>query len=117
MNSKSINNKTMNSKASSEMWWVIIGAVIALIVLIVLLVLFTGKTRGLEGGLTDCAGKGGVCVASGDCPSNTLQSGTFECSDSVKPQCCVGIPKKCFDDSQCDINKERCRDSYCYSIS
>ncbi len=86
-------------KGSTEMWWIIIGAVIALIVVIILLVMFTGKTRDLEEGATECGGKGGICaVRSTDatvenCPANTLEASTFSCS--ANEVCCIGIPKKC----------------------
>ena len=53
----------MAKKASANMWWIIIGAVIALVVMIILMVMFTGKTQPLEQGLSDCEGKGGVCVS------------------------------------------------------
>ena len=106
----------MAKKASSEMWWIIIGAVIALIVLIVLLVMFTGKTKNLEGGLGSC-GAGGVCVEKGNCPAGTSKSEIFTCSDIEKPQCCIGIPKKCSSDADCVTNKEKCdvEGGYCYA--
>lgn len=72
------------------MWWIIIGAVIALVVLIVLMVIFTTKTGRLEGGLSDCEGKGGVCAAE-VCPSGTLSTSAFDCKASEK--CCLGSPK------------------------
>ncbi|MBI2666420.1 hypothetical protein HYX13_02295 [Candidatus Woesearchaeota archaeon] len=115
---------SMNKRAGSEMWWIIIGAVIALIVLIVLLVLFTGKTRGLEGGLTDCEGKGGVCVSNGDCPSGTLETSTFTCGkdpdgESEGQLCCVGIAKKCTSANlaaDCgNANEWECIEEYCYA--
>jgi len=52
-------------KASANMWWIIIGAVIALIVMIVLLVMFTGKSGTLEKGILDCESKGGTCMDKG----------------------------------------------------
>jgi len=79
------------------MWWIIIGAVIALIVLIILMLLFTKQSDTLVGGISECEGKGGVCSSSTDpvCPSNTLQTSTFTCSGNNV--CCIGIPKKCKD--------------------
>ncbi len=68
------------------MWWIIIGAVIALVVLIVLMVIFTAKTTKLEGGLLDCESKGGECVDSGVC-TEVLKgsvSSAFDCSKSVR---------------------------------
>ncbi len=110
----------MARKGSTEMWWIIIGAVIALIVLIILLVLFTGKTRGLEAGLTECEGKSGICSTTTDptCPSNTLQTSTFSCSGNGV--CCIGIPKKCTaldDKTTCGKDSISCKqfgkDYYC----
>lgn len=91
----------MNRKADASMWWIIIGAVIALVVLIILMIIFTGKTNKLEGGLSDCQGKGGVCVNTGSaCPQQTLKSEAFTCKTSQ--DCCLGAPKKCKDNTQCD---------------
>jgi len=86
------------------MWWIIIGAVIALVVLIILMVLFIGKTRGLEGGLTECEGKGGICTqdSSQECPGRTLLSTSFSCKVSVQ-KCCIGIPTECTDDNACGV--------------
>ncbi len=100
-------------KGSTEMWWIIIGAVIALIVLIILLVLFTGKTQGLEGGLTECEGKSGVCATSptdntSPCPSNTIQTSAFTCTGNQV--CCVGITKSCKDASD---STQACGDKEC----
>ena len=91
----------MDKKASSEMWWIIIGAVIALVVLIVLMVLFTSKTRTLETGLSSCESKGGICVSSDDvCPSRTLSSNIFDCGS--EQNCCIGTPKSCEKDADCE---------------
>lgn len=49
------------------MWWIIIGAVIALVVMIVLLAMFTGRSRQLDRSLLDCANKGGDCITKTDC--------------------------------------------------
>src|SRR3990167_2514930 len=84
----------LGKRGDANMWWIIIGAVIALIVMIVLLVMFTGKTGGLEAGLSACEGKSGICVASGEKPPlNTVYSSVFECEQENK--CYVGSPKKC----------------------
>lgn len=66
-------------KASANMWWIIIGAVIALVVMIVLMVLFTGKTSSLETGLLDCGSKSGECV-----PSDKENPTTAECQKTCK---------------------------------
>ena len=83
-----------SKKGSSEMWWIIIGAVIALVVLIILIVMFTGKTNKLEGGLSGCESKGGICVVDTNdgCPGMTLQTSAFECPTDY-PLCCLGSPK------------------------
>jgi hypothetical protein len=102
-----------NKKADASMWWIIIGAVIALVVLIILMVIFTGKTTKLEGGLSDCQGKGGVCVQqSSDCPLSSLKSSAFSCNTGA--MCCIGSPKKCIE-GRCD--EGHCGDQgYCYEI-
>ncbi len=87
-------------KADANMWWIIIGAVVALVVMIVLMVMFTGRTQPLEAGMSSCEGKGGICI-SGDnavCPGRTLQStAAFTCKTSGDV-CCIGSPKKCPDE-------------------
>ncbi len=107
-----------NKKAGSEMWWIIIGAVIALIVLIILLVMFTGKTGGLEKGLSDCSGKGGVCVSVSreKCPVNSVESSTFSCEPGTEKKCCVGLPKKA-KNGKCDTGEDVGDDNYCYPQS
>lgn len=99
-------------KGSTEMWWIIIGAVIALVVLIILMVLFTGKTRGLEGGLTECEGKGGICTkeVSQECPGKTLLSTSFNCKDSAQ-KCCIGIPTECTGPAACGGETGSCPES------
>ncbi len=87
------------------MWWIIIGAVIALVVMIVLMVLFTGKTSALEGGLLDCASKGGQCVSEADCTtSGGTVSRTFQCEDNAL-KCCFLTKKpngaECRSNSEC----------------
>ena len=81
----------MNRKADANMWWIIIGAVIALIVLIVLLVIFTREGNNLQQGISSCKG---TCTAPEDaCPSSTESSSAFSCNTGG--QCCIGFPKKC----------------------
>jgi len=93
----------MSKKASANMWWIIIGAVIALVVMIILMVMFTSKSTKLEGGLSSCESKGGVCVpdssspplvSAGGCPANTLKATAFDCKIQGNV-CCLGAPKKC----------------------
>ncbi|MBT4935370.1 hypothetical protein HOL21_04405 [Candidatus Woesearchaeota archaeon] len=82
-------------KASANMWWIIIGAVIALVVMIILMVMFTSKTGTLEGGLLDCESKGGDCTHStvADCENvGGSVSSAFSCKDTAK-ECCFGSKK------------------------
>ena len=81
-------------KGDANIWWIIIGAVVALVVLIVVLLIFSTKTGKLEGGLSSCEGKGGMCVSAGSsCPRSTLKSSAFDCRQSE--ECCIGSPTKC----------------------
>ena len=87
------------------MWWIIIGAVIALIVLVVLLVIFTGKTNILETELLNCESKGGRCVEGSfsglDCSDvcnnefngARMSSSTFTCPkvEGKEYCCCLGV--------------------------
>jgi len=78
----------MNQKADANMWWIIIGAVVALVVLIVLMVIFTGKVNPLERGLLDCESKGGKCLSETECRAPDVRgkvgtiSSAFECTGS-----------------------------------
>ena len=76
-------------KASANMWWIIIGAVIALVVMIILMVMFTSKSGRLEGGLLDCESKGGSCLTEDGCESiqGTI-SRAFECNQGPAVICC-----------------------------
>jgi hypothetical protein len=90
----------LNKKAQSNMFWIIIAAVIALVVMIVLMIMFTGKTSKLEGGLSGCESKSGVCISSeSNCPKNTLKTTAFECTDNNV--CCVGAAKSCNNVDDC----------------
>lgn len=91
----------MNSKGDANMWWIIIGAVIALVVLIVLMVIFTGKANVLETGLLDCKSKGGECSSS--CPPNTIESSAFSCPTN-QGVCCLSSLKKKW--ASCQANAE-----------
>ena len=85
----------MNSKGNANMWWIIIGAVIALVVMIILMVMFTGKTQPLEKGLSACESKGGACATNPyPCPDNTFEASTFSCKNQ-QDTCCIGSPKAC----------------------
>lgn len=101
-------------KADANVWWIVIGAVIALVVLIIVLIIFTTNTGKLESGLSGCESKGGVCVAAGsDCPQNSLKSTVFDCT--AGKECCLGSPKRCVNDADCG-DGARCPDGkYCYS--
>jgi len=73
----------MNPRASADMWWIIIGAVIALVVMIVLMVIFTGRSNTLNQGLLNCESKGGKCLDLVDCEQQKGSvSETFDCSQS-----------------------------------
>ena|SRR3989338_1395493 len=108
-------------KGSADMWWIIIGAVIALVVMIVLMVMFAGKTGGLESGLSDCEGKGGLCISGKVPPIGMVYSSIFECGDAGK--CYIGSPKKCAGDNSCGEGND-CEQyqkgaqtfSYCYAL-
>ena len=58
---------SINNKGSANMWWIIIGAVMALVVMIILMVIFSGGTEKANTGLFDCASKGGSCITSSQC--------------------------------------------------
>lgn len=87
--------------------------------------MFTGKTGGLESGLSACEGKSGICVASGEKPPlNAVYSSIFECESESK--CYVGSPKKCTGGNDAACGKgNRCEDFirgaeivyYCVSAS
>lgn len=86
--------KRLTNKASANIWWIIIGAVIALVVLIVMILIFTEKSANLEGGLLDCGSKGGKCLGAGECSSNQYNgtvASAFECSDGKV--CCFTFHK------------------------
>ena len=76
------------------MWWIIIGAVVALVVMIVLMMLFTGKSNKLEIGLMDCAGKGGECLAVNECKDTKDVEATisraFDCPTDTGTQSITG---------------------------
>ncbi|MEK6937569.1 MAG: hypothetical protein AABX04_00850, partial [Nanoarchaeota archaeon] len=83
--------------------------------LIILMIIFTGKTNKLEGGLSDCEGKGGVCASTsgtGFCPTYTLESSAFTCSQGYK--CCIGTPKKVTANSDCGPDSTQGEKGYCY---
>jgi hypothetical protein len=97
----------MNKKADANMWWIIIGAIIALVVLVILMLIFTGSTNKLNLGLMDCESKGGTCSMNAegcknaegtvshafDCPKEKEQSSgiidkLFSSSGNNAPVCC-----------------------------
>ena len=89
-------------RGSANMWWIIIGAVIALVVMIILMVMFTTKSTKLEGGLSACDSKGGYCVPGTTvsvgppspgtgCSKKTLTATAFDCKQGYV--CCLGSPK------------------------
>lgn len=105
-------------RGDANIWWIIIGAVIALVVLIIVLLIFTGRTGKLEGGLSSCEGKNGVCVSFGQaCPRNTLKSSAFDCAQGKEEECCLGNPKECITSGDCGgtacVPDARGRKSWC----
>ncbi len=70
---------SLKRKASAQIWWIIIGAVVALIVMLVLIVMFTDKGKDLSVGISDCQSKGGQCVPEGTCSGSV--SRIFSCSE------------------------------------
>ena len=90
-------------KGSADIWWIIIGAVLALVVLIVLLVAFTGRSTTLSQGLSDSEGKGGICVSLDSlCPPKSLKTTAFSCT--AQRVCCLGAIKKCTSDADCGVD-------------
>ncbi len=81
----STGKQSRGKKASANMWWIIIGAVIALVVMIVLMVMFTGKSHRLEVGLMECTGKGGTCVIPENCAGTVSRA--FDCPNSDEVCC------------------------------
>ena len=86
------NHSQVNHKGDANMWWIIIGAVIALIVLIVLLIMFTTRGNKLELGLSAC---NGICTKAGEttCPLKTQSSNAFDCNTGGV--CCIGFAQEC----------------------
>ncbi len=100
-------------KGDANIWWIIIGAVIALVVLVVIMLIFTGRAGKLSGGIAECEGKGGACVSTSLCPKNTLYSSAFDCTGGKR--CCVGTPKAC-PNGQGDCGSgEICQEGYCFA--
>ncbi len=98
------------SQKGEAMWWIIIGAVLALIVLIVMVVMFTDKGNGIKQGLDSCTG---ICTGGGtnekNCPVGTQSSGAFTCQTGGS--CCIGFAKECntgADGPKCDEKTEHC---------
>lgn len=86
-------------RASANIWWVIIGAAIALVVLVVLILTFTKGINPVIRGLSDCQSKGGLCSLT-TCPQGTTKTSVFSCSE--RATCCLGIPKECEPNGACN---------------
>ena len=71
------------------MWWIIIGAIIALVVMIVLLMMFTGSTKDVQTGLLDCTSKGGECKSEyyPQCPDGYDKAAVFKCENTGEVCC------------------------------
>ncbi|NQV91178.1 hypothetical protein HQ489_01780 [Candidatus Woesearchaeota archaeon] len=83
----------MNQKGGANMWWIIIGAVLALVVLVVLVFMFTDNTDRVKVGLSACFG--GDCKPKGECTGSINKA--VECSGNTESNpivCCVGSDKK-----------------------
>ena len=94
------------SRKGEAMWWIIIGAVLALIVLIVMVVMFTDKGNNITKGFDSCTG---ICTAGGtnekNCPVGTQSSSAFTCQTGGS--CCIGFAKEC---STSDSERPKCDD-------
>ena len=77
-------------KAEANMWWVIIGAVLAIVVMVVLLVMFGEGTKKVSAGLSECESKLGKCVEKDTCVKDHKGTVTtvFECKENK--ECCFG---------------------------
>lgn len=102
-----------SQRAEADMWWVIVGAVIALIVAGVLIAVFSSRAGPAQQSLASCEQKGGICSVD-ECPQGTLLSSAFSCSGSAI--CCLGLAQGCNSDGDCDngVCKQAGRKSYCY---
>ena len=72
------------------MWWIIIGAVLAIVVMVILLTFFGRGTETVASGLSECQSKLGQCVEEGTCQGTVTK--TFECLEGF--ECCFSIKKK-----------------------
>ena len=80
-------------KAQANMFWVIIGAVLAIIVLVVLVYFFGRGTEKVALGLSECESKLGKCVSKDICEKDGGSvTGLFECSQGEV--CCFGLKKQ-----------------------
>lgn len=94
----------MMGRASADVWWVIIGAAIALVVLVVIIAAFTRGTAPALKGLSDCHSKSGICASEG-CPHGMTKTSVFSCS-SQEETCCIGVPTECQPNGSCDEGKQ-----------
>lgn len=77
-------------KAEANMWWVIIGAVLAVVVLMVLLTFFGRGTETVAEGVSKCESKLGKCLDKAEClkgGGSVTDADLFECKEGV---CCYG---------------------------
>lgn len=78
-------------KGQANVFWIIIGAVIALVVLAVLLLMFTGKTNTLEQGISGCEVAQGKCLTEQKCAQEKgSKVETFDCPKEGGTICCMG---------------------------
>ncbi|MBT4604497.1 hypothetical protein HOC01_02565 [archaeon] len=92
-----LRNFLAGRKAQSNMFWIIIGAVIALVVMVVLILMFTSKSNVLEIGLLDCGSKGGSCEYEDSNDCKTRGGGTWSSAFE-----CEGTSGCCFEKSTAD---------------
>ena len=97
-------------KASANMWWIIIGAVIALVVMIILMAMFTDKSGSVANAIGECSANGGVCTEFDSCPLTSVKTSAFSCPQE-KQDCCVGAPKR----EPCATGEAE-DDGFCYRV-
>jgi len=78
--------KILNKKGDANMWWIIIGAIIALVALIILILIFTDTTGETKKGFLDCESKGGDCKSIGTCKN--LDGTVYPFTCDTGQECC-----------------------------
>jgi len=92
---------------------IVLSGIIFIIYSLLSVFLFAVQSEHLSSDLSDCQGKGGICVMNSEkCPTYTLHSSAFSCLNSEK--CCLGSPKECTENSGCS-GGGTCKNGLCYS--